>query len=95
MLAELPVEVIENPVAYPPREVLAKTDFWKDLPPELNKAVDAAWTELLSSDEQYSKWLIPMMMAAGIAASVTINLARAYRRRRDREYTDSFPKKRM
>ncbi|WP_195376588.1 ABC transporter substrate-binding protein [Anaerotruncus rubiinfantis] len=95
VLAELPVEVIENPVAYPPREVLAKTDFWKDLPPELNKAVDAAWTELLSSDEQYSKWLIPMTMAAGIAASVTINLARAYRRRRDREYTDSFPKKRM
>ncbi|MCI8650206.1 MAG: ABC transporter substrate-binding protein [Anaerotruncus sp.] len=89
-LAILPEEVTSNPVAYPPEEVIAKTEFWMDLSTEMNLAVDQAWTELLSSDEQYSRWLIPMMMLAAIAASIGINLSRAYRRRRDRGFAGNY-----
>ena len=87
-LALLPEEITGNPIAYPPDEVIAKTEMWIDLSPEMNLAVDAAWTELLSSDEQYSKWLIPIMMLVAIAASVSINITRAYRKRRDRASAD-------
>lgn len=89
-IALLPTEVTGNPVAYPPDEVIAKTEFWIDLSPEMNLAVDRAWTDLLSADEQYSKWLIPMMMVAAIIASFSINLLRTGRRRRDRESAGGY-----
>lgn len=91
----LPPEVTQNPVAYPSDEVIAKTEFWQDLPAEMNLAVDQKWTELLSSDEQYSKWLIPMMMLAGIVASISINIMRSYRKRRDREADNQYPARRV
>lgn len=81
----LPPEVSENPVAYPSPEVIAKTELWVDLPQEMNIAVDKAWTELLSADEQYSRWLIPIMMLTGIAASIVINILRSMRKQRERE----------
>lgn len=79
----LPSEITENSVAYPPENVIAKTEFWKDLSPELNLAVDAAWTELLSSDDQYSRWLVPVFLIIALGASVTINVVRARRKRRE------------
>lgn len=82
-LAVLPKEITENPIAYPSDEVIAKSELWIDLQPELNLAVDAAWTDVLSSDEQYSKWLIPVLLILGIGVSISINVMRAYRKRRD------------
>lgn len=82
-MAILPSEITENSVAYPPENVIAKTEFWKDLSPELNLAVDAAWTELLSSDDQYSRWLVPVFLIIALGASVTINVVRARRKRRE------------
>ena len=84
-LALLPEDVRNNPIAYPSDEVIAKTEFWIDLPAEMNLAVDAAWTELLSTDVQYSKWLMPGVMAAALFTSIGINTTRAWRRRRERE----------
>ncbi|MEY8438559.1 ABC transporter substrate-binding protein [Anaerotruncus colihominis] len=84
-LALLPEDVRNNPIAYPSDEVIAKTEFWIDLPAEMNLAVDAAWTELLSTDVQYSKWLMPGVMAAALLTSIGINTTRAWRRRRERE----------
>lgn len=83
-LAVLPKEITENPIAYPPEDVIAKTEFWRDLPPELNLAVDAAWTEVLSSDEQYSRWLVPVFLLLAVGASITINVTRSRRKRRER-----------
>ncbi len=80
----LPPEITENPVAYPSEDVIAKTEFWEDLSPELNLAVDDAWTELLSSDDQYSQWLVPVLLIIALGTSVTINVVRARRKRRER-----------
>ncbi len=90
-LAIMPKEITGNKIAYPDDEVIAKTEGWIDLSPEMNLAVDAAWTELLSTDEQYSRWLIPIMMLVCIIMSITINVSRAYRKRRDRKYADQLP----
>lgn len=94
-LALLPEDVRNNPIAYPSDEVIAKTEFWIDLPAEMNLAVDAAWTELLSTDVQYSKWLMPGMMAAALLTSIGINVTRAWRRRREREDLNSEVPKRL
>lgn len=83
VLELLDPEVTGNPVAYPPDEVVANTEFFVELTPEMSLEMDRCWTELLSADERYSKWLIPMAMAACVAASITINVMRARRKRRD------------
>ncbi|WP_101911355.1 ABC transporter substrate-binding protein [Marasmitruncus massiliensis] len=95
-LAILPPEITENPVAYPPEDVIAKTEFWKDLSPELNLAVDDAWTELLSSDDQYSRWLVPVFLIVALGASITINVVRARRKRRERGmFGTNYPARRL
>ena len=81
-LAILPEEVTGNPAAYPSEEVISKTELWVDLPSEMNLAVDQAWTELLSADEEYSRWLIPAFMLICIAVSVGLNISRSYRKKR-------------
>ncbi|MEM1484083.1 ABC transporter substrate-binding protein [Oscillospiraceae bacterium PP1C4] len=94
-LAQMDEEITSNEVAYPPKEVIEKTEFFVELPPEMSLLMDRMWTEVLSSDEQYSKWLIPMMVLAAIVASVTINVLRTRRKRRDREYAGNYPIKRL
>ncbi len=92
----LPPEVTENPVAYPPDEVIAKTEAWINLSDEMNLAVDKAWTDLLSSDEEYNRWLIPILMLLAILASIAINVGRAFRRRREKAIYESMsPGKRL
>lgn len=88
-------ETTGNEAAYPPDEVIEKTEFFVELPPEINLLMDQMWTEVLSSDEQYSRWLIPMIMLAAILTSVTINYFRYRRKKRDREYAGNFPVRRL
>ena len=76
-------ETISDPVAYPPEEVIERTEFFVELTPEMSLLMDRQWTELLSTDEAYSKWLIPIIMLAAVAASIAINVTRTYRKRRD------------
>lgn len=94
-LAVLPKEITENPIAYPPKDIIEKSAFWVDLPPELNLAIDAAWTDVLSSDEQYSKWLVPIFLIVAVGASITINVTRARRKRRERSNNINKKRKRF
>ena len=83
-------------MAYPPDEVIAKTEAWINLSDEMNLAVDKAWTDLLSSDEEYNRWLIPILMLLAILASIAINVGRAFRRRREKAIYESMsPGKRL
>ncbi|MEG0340284.1 MAG: spermidine/putrescine ABC transporter substrate-binding protein, partial [Oscillospiraceae bacterium] len=50
--------------AYPPKEVLAKTETMQVLSEDMNTAMDAAWSEMKSFDENGSGWLIPVMLVA-------------------------------
>ena len=83
-------ETKENEVLYPSQELLDKTEFFVELPTELNLYMDQMWTEILSTDEQYSKWLIPIVMILAIVASITINLLRAYRKRKEKDYLQTM-----
>ncbi|MEG0762487.1 MAG: spermidine/putrescine ABC transporter substrate-binding protein [Oscillospiraceae bacterium] len=60
----LPSELKNSPIAYPPKEVLAKTETMQVLSEDMNTAMDAAWSEMKSFDENGSGWLIPVMLVA-------------------------------
>lgn len=45
--------------------------------------MDKMWTEVLSNDEQYSEWFIPILLVVCIGLSIAINVVRTLRRKRE------------
>ena len=76
-------ETQESPIIYPSDEVIEKSEFFNELPTEINLAMDKMWTEVLSNDEQYSEWFIPILLVVCIGLSIAINVVRTLRRKRE------------
>ncbi len=66
----------QNEIAYPRQEVLSNTEAFVFLPAETSTLMDKLWTEVLSNDENYSKWTIPAFLLVGILFSIGINVRR-------------------
>lgn len=66
----------QNEIAYPSQEVLSKTEAFVFLPAETSTLNVKLWTEVLSNDENYSKWTIPAFLLVGILFSIGINVRR-------------------
>lgn len=75
-------EVKNDPVRYPDQELLDRCEYFVNLEPELAAYMDEKWTELLSSDERYSRMLMPLVMLGCVAATIALNVARAARKNR-------------
>ncbi|MEG2082905.1 MAG: ABC transporter substrate-binding protein, partial [Oscillospiraceae bacterium] len=65
-LEELDEDVRNNPVAYPSQEVLAKTEAFVTLPEELNEAMDKAWSEIRSYNQESNNMFMPIMFMIGV-----------------------------
>ena len=76
-------EVQQNPISYPDEAILANTEAFNYLPAETNVLMDKLWTEILSNDEHYSRWTIPLFLVAGIGCSIFINVRRSWRKKKD------------
>ena len=63
--------------------MIEKSEFFNELPTEINLAMDKMWTEVLSNDEQYSEWFIPILLVVCIGLSIAINVVRTLRRKRE------------
>ena len=79
-------EFAENPIVFPSDEILENTESFNELPREINLLLDSYWTELLSSDENYSRLLVPVLLFAGIILSVGINVYRVINKRKKQKY---------
>lgn len=77
-------EITEDPISYPPQEILDNTEYFNQLPRETNLLMDEMWTDLLSADAAYNRWLIPIVLVGMIALSVVFNLWHAGRRKRQK-----------
>lgn len=55
---------------------VSKTEAFVFLPAETSTLMDKLWTEVLSNDENYSKWTIPAFLLVGILFSIGINVRR-------------------
>ena len=79
-------EVQNDPVCYPPPEVLENTEPFLALSPETSLLLDSLWTEVLSTDKGYNKWIMPVFVVVAVGFSIGINLARRYRKKKDSPY---------
>lgn len=79
-------ETVNDPVAYPSDEELAHTEYFGELPRETSLIVDSLWTELLSSDENYSRMLVPMLLLGAVVLTLVINFSRSRRKNKQKKY---------
>ena len=75
-------ELRNNEIAYPPAEILEKTEYFVELPDELNKAIDENWKDTLSDDENFSYWLVPGLIVLALIACVVIVVRRNAKKQR-------------
>lgn len=71
-----------NPVIYPDDETLARTNHYINLTDETNQYVDKLWTEIMSSDQEYSYWAMPLFLIGALVLSVVITMIKRDRKRR-------------
>lgn len=79
----LPDEIKNSPISYPSDEVLAKTETFEVLPDEMNAAMDKAWSDMKSFDENGSGWLIPIGLAVMVALTVLVFWRKSVKRKRN------------
>ena len=80
----LPEELANNPIAYLSAEVLANTEAFTVLPDEINAAMDAAWSDMKSYDEEGGGWVVPVFLILALAMTC-FNVWRRRRRKKRRE----------
>lgn len=83
--ALLDPETQNNPVSYPPQEILENTEPFLALDTETGLLVDALWTEVLSTDYGYNKWSMPIFVAVALLLCVGLNVVRKLRKNREYE----------
>ena len=66
----LPPELAESELMYPDPEIIARSEYMTVLPDDVNSAMDMAWSELKSFDDQGNQWLVPVFLLVAIAMTV-------------------------
>ena len=79
-------EVANDPISYPPEEILEKTEPFNNLSEETNLLLESLWTEVLTDDQQYNTWAMPLFLAAGILFSIGLNVVRRIRKKKEQPY---------
>ena len=79
-------EVANDPISYPPEEILEKTEPFNNLSEETNLLLESLWTEVLTDDQQYNTWAMPLFLAAGILFSIGLNVLRRIRKKKEQLY---------
>ena len=80
---QLDDELKYSEIAYPSAEVLANTEVFNVLPDELNAAMDKAWSDMKSYDENGNGWLIPIFLVLALAVVVLLFWRRSVKKKRD------------
>ena len=81
--ALLDPEIQNNPVSYPPAEVLENTEPFLALDQETGRLLDSLWTDVLTTDSSYNKWEMPVFVVVAVTLSISLTAARRIRKKRD------------
>lgn len=76
-------EVQQDEVSYPPDAVLQNTEPFLALDTETGRLMDTLWTEVLTTDSGYNKWVMPIFVVVAIFLSIALNVIRRRRKNRD------------
>ena len=72
-----------SPIAYPSEEVLANTEVFEVLAPDVNAAMDRAWSDIKSYSENGNGWIVPVFLLLAVALIVWNFWRRNLKIRRD------------
>ena len=75
-------ELADNPISYPPEEVVANTEAYVALPNTTTNLIDELWTSILTASEA-EPWTIPVFLLACLGLSVGINVYRQIKKKRN------------
>lgn len=75
-------EIQNNFIIYPDDETLSRTKNFVNLSDEINLYTDKLWTEIMSSDQEYSRWAMPLFIIGALGLSVLVTFAKRDRKRR-------------
>ncbi len=79
-------ETANSPISYPPQEILDKAEAFVNLSEDTNLLLESLWTEVLTDDQSYNTWAMPLFLAAGILFSIGVNVARRIRKKKEQMY---------
>lgn len=79
--ALLPDELKNSPIMYPSKDVLANTEIFNVLPDELNQAMDEAWTDVKSHDD--NNLLVPMVLIVAVGVIAITFWRKSVRKKRN------------
>ncbi len=82
-------EIREDKNLYPPKEELKNTQAFVNLSEETNLYVDQLWTDVLSQDDAYLDWVMPVF----VLFSVLVLLINSIRKRRKKEMNNAGRRK--
>ncbi len=68
---------------WPTEEDIAKAQVFSALGEEANLYMDRLWTEILSYNQTGNEWFGPVFLVVALAASITINIVRATKKKRE------------
>lgn len=72
-----------SPIAYPSEKVLENTEVFEVLDPEVNTAMDRAWSDIKSYSEKGNGWIMPVFLLLAVALIVWNFWRRNLKTRRD------------
>lgn len=79
----LPKDIQNNPIAYPPDEVLENTEVFNVLPEELNAYMAASWRDMRTAGSGNNGWIIIVFFAVSIVFIVASYVRRRVKQKRD------------
>lgn len=71
-IAIMDEDMKNNPIIYPPKEVLDNAIVYLSLPDETNLLMDELWNEVLTTDNVYKGWVIPIALLFMIIICIII-----------------------
>ncbi|MEG1994117.1 MAG: spermidine/putrescine ABC transporter substrate-binding protein [Oscillospiraceae bacterium] len=68
----LPDEIKNSDIIYPNDELISKTEYFNNLSAETNTLMDSLWTDMLSFNQSYNKWTMPVFIIGGLVFSASL-----------------------
>lgn len=84
--------ISQNPLMYPDKEDLDNDVSYTNLSEDTNLYLDALWTEVMSDEEGYNTWVMPVFVVVSIALIAISNIRK--RRRTQNEGDKKYEKNR-
>jgi spermidine/putrescine transport system substrate-binding protein len=78
----LPEETVENPIYYPPKEIMDKTEVYVNLPEDTNMLLDTLWAEVKMGGSGESATLVAVL-AAFLLLYIGIVIHKRQKRKRE------------